>query len=74
MRIPNGSVEVDADGKKTGRGAYLCRTRECWEVGFKSDRLEHTLRAALTRDNREELIRFGRDLFKDNGEEQTYLG
>ena len=24
-------VEADATGKKAGRGAYLCRQRECWD-------------------------------------------
>ncbi len=64
MRTSDRSVEVDTDCKKAGRGAYLCRTQECWETGFKSSRLEHTLRTTLTQDNREQLIRFGKDLFK----------
>ncbi|MFC2057236.1 RNase P modulator RnpM [Chloroflexota bacterium] len=58
------SVEVDTDGKKAGRGAYLCRTQECWETGFKGSRLEHPLRTTLTQENREQLIRFGEDFFK----------
>ncbi len=62
VRISDGSVEVDADGKKSGRGAYLCQTQECWEIGLKGGRLEHSLRTTLTSDNREQLIRFGRSL------------
>ena len=64
MRTADGSVEVDISGKKAGRGAYLCRVQECWETGFESGRLEHTLRATLTQDNREQLIRFSKDFFK----------
>ena len=64
VRTADGSVEVDICGKKGGRGAYLCRVQECWETGFKSGRLEHTLRTTLTQDNREQLIRFGEGLFK----------
>ena len=64
VRTADGSVEVDISGKKAGRGAYLCRAQECWETGFKSGRLEHTLRTTLTQDNREQLIGFGEDLFK----------
>ena len=64
VRVSDGSVEVDAGGKKAGRGAYLCQTQECWEIGFKGGRLEHTLRTTLTQDNREQLIRFGKGLFK----------
>ena len=55
-------VEVDAGGRKAGRGAYLCRTYECWQVGLKGNRLEYTLRTALTQDNREQLISYGKGL------------
>ena len=67
VRISDESVEVDIGGKKTGRGAYLCRTQECWESGLKGGRLERSLRATLTQDNREQLIRFSKDLFKGVG-------
>ena len=62
VRISDGNVEVDTTGKKAGRGAYLCRAQECWEAGVKTGRLEHTLRTSLTQDNREQLIRYGKDL------------
>ena len=63
VRISNGSVEVDTSGKKAGRGAYLCQTPECWETGLKSGRLEYTLRTTLDQKNREQLIKYGEDLF-----------
>ena len=62
VRISDGSVEVDVSGKRAGRGAYLCQAQECWKIGLKGSRLEHTLRTSLTWDNREQLIRYGRDL------------
>jgi len=62
VHISDGSVEVDATGKKAGRGAYLCPTQECWEIGLKGGRLEHTLRTSLTQDNRDQLIRYGKSL------------
>jgi len=62
VRIADGSVEVDTSGKKAGRGAYLCRARECWEIRLKSSRLEHVLRTTLTPDNREQLIKHGEAL------------
>ena len=67
--VSDRSVEVDTGGKKIGRGAYLCRTRECWELGCKSGRLELILRTNLTQDNREQLIRFGNELFTEHREE-----
>ncbi len=65
VRVSSESIEVDLSGKKSGRGAYLCRAQECWEVGLKGGRLEHSLSTKLTQDNREQLIRFGKDLFKE---------
>ena len=62
VRTSDGNVEVDTSGKKAGRGAYLCRAQECWEVGLKGGRLEHTLRTSLSQDNREQLARYGKDL------------
>ena len=58
----SGGVEVDPDGKRSGRGAYLCPAPECWEIGLKKGRLEYTLRTTLTQDNREQLIRYGKEL------------
>jgi len=62
VRMSDGNVEVDTSGKKAGRGAYLCRAPECWEVGLKGGRLEYALRTRLTQDNRELLTRYGKDL------------
>jgi len=66
VRVPDGSVEVDTSGKKAGRGAYLCQTPECWEIGLKGGRLEYTLRTTLTPDNREQLIGYGEELLGES--------
>jgi len=65
VRISDESVEIDISGKKAGRGAYLCPAQECWESGLKGGRLEHSLRTTLRQDNREQLIRLGKDLLKE---------
>lgn len=62
VRVSDKSVAVDVGNKKAGRGAYLCLAQDCWEIGLKGGRLEHSLRTVLTQDNREQLIAFGRDL------------
>lgn len=31
VRTPQGTLEVDPTGKKAGRGAYVCPSRECVE-------------------------------------------
>jgi len=62
VRVSDGSVEMDASGKRAGRGAYLCGVKECWRIALKDNRLEHVLRTTLGRDNREQLIRYGEEL------------
>jgi len=66
VRNFDGSVEVDTSGKKAGRGAYLCRAQDCWEIGLEGGRLEHTLRTTLTQDNREQLVKQGEALLSQN--------
>jgi predicted RNA-binding protein YlxR (DUF448 family) len=43
VRTPLGTVEIDETGKKAGRGAYLCRTRDCWDNALKKKSLEYAL-------------------------------
>jgi predicted RNA-binding protein YlxR (DUF448 family) len=56
------SVEVDVSAKKSGRGAYVCPVFECWELGLKGNRLEHTLHTVISSANRESLKAFGQTL------------
>ncbi len=64
VRVSDGSVELDTSGKKAGRGTYLCWSQECWEAGLKVGQLERVLRTTLTRDNREQLVSYGKDLLQ----------
>ena len=57
-------VEVDSSGKKTGRGAYLCREFECWDSGLQQKRLDHALRTKLNLENRQQLLEYARSLPK----------
>ncbi|MBI4267212.1 MAG: YlxR family protein [Chloroflexi bacterium] len=65
VRLSDGTVEVDTNGKKNGRGAYLCPAKQCWETGLKGNRLEHLLRTSISQDNREHLAKFGRECFEE---------
>jgi predicted RNA-binding protein YlxR (DUF448 family) len=62
VRIAGSSVEVDVGGRKSGRGAYLCRSRTCWQAGLKGDRLARVLRTTITEDNRRQLVSRGEEL------------
>lgn len=44
VRLADEHVKADATGKISGRGAYLCRQRECWDEALNES---HRLRQAL---------------------------
>jgi predicted RNA-binding protein YlxR (DUF448 family) len=48
VRTPEGTVMVDETGKRSGRGAYLCRQRDCWETALARRQLERALKVTLT--------------------------
>jgi predicted RNA-binding protein YlxR (DUF448 family) len=48
VRTPEGAVMVDETGKRSGRGAYLCRQRGCWEAALARRQLERALKTTLT--------------------------
>jgi predicted RNA-binding protein YlxR (DUF448 family) len=62
VRTPAGNVEVDATGKKSGRGAYLCPRPECWEEALRKDRLARALRTTLSQPDRVMLREYGGNL------------
>lgn len=66
VRTPDSSVVVDTSGKLSGRGAYLCYRRECWESGVSGGKLERSLKITLTPENREQLTKLGRNLVKES--------
>lgn len=52
VRTPENHVEADPTGKKSGRGAYLCRQRECWDTALESrGRLEQALKLETSIDS-----------------------
>ena len=40
VKTQAGDVSLDLTGKKAGRGAYICRDRECLQKARKARRLE----------------------------------
>jgi predicted RNA-binding protein YlxR (DUF448 family) len=64
VRTSDGNIELDNTGKKNGRGAYVCPTRDCWEKALTGKQLERTLRSTFSEENRKELKISGKTLFK----------
>lgn len=55
VRLPDGAIELDETHKKSGRGAYLCRNRACWDVALDRKLLEHALKTEMSTEEREAL-------------------
>ena len=68
VRTGEGRVEVDETGKKPGRGAYLCRSRDCWEKALKGKALEYALKTAITSEDKEALHAYAATLPEDKGQ------
>jgi predicted RNA-binding protein YlxR (DUF448 family) len=58
VRISEGHVEIDETGKKSGRGAYLCRLAPCWEIALEKGALGRALKMPLTSEQKEHLKAF----------------
>jgi len=58
VRLAQGGVTVDETGKKSGRGAYLCRSEKCWEDALDRGRLEYALKVRLTTEEKASLRAF----------------
>ena len=48
VRSPEGEVTLDLTGKKSGRGAYICRDVACLKKVRKSGRLAHNLACEIS--------------------------
>lgn len=55
VRTPEGRVEIDPTGKRSGRGAYLCAKRDCWGQALKRGQLSRALKIAISTEDRERL-------------------
>ena len=48
VRSKEGEVSVDLTGKKSGRGAYVCKSKDCLEKAFKTKRLSRNLEVQIS--------------------------
>ena len=62
---PEGEIELDRTGKKNGRGAYVCASKDCLNKAVKSKGLEASLKHAIPEEIRGKLLK---EL--ENGEEE----
>ncbi len=55
LRTPEGEIELDSTGKKNGRGAYLCRSRDCLNKAVRNRGLERSLKVKIPEETYESL-------------------
>ncbi len=48
VRTPEGDAVLDPTGKRSGRGAYVCRKAECLKRSIRQKQLERQLEITLT--------------------------
>lgn len=48
VRTPEGELCIDTTGKKSGRGAYICKKEACLKKAVKTKRLQNNLELAIS--------------------------
>ena len=43
LKTPEGEVIIDLSGKKSGRGAYICKDKACLKKAIKAKRIQSNL-------------------------------
>ena len=47
IKTPEDEIQLDATGRKNGRGAYICPNIECFQKARKTKGLERSLKTAI---------------------------
>ena len=56
VRSPEGEVSVDLTGRKNGRGAYICRSKDCLKKARKQRSISKALNCEITDEVFEQLL------------------
>lgn len=48
LKTPEGEICLDTTGKKNGRGAYICRQKECLQKARKNKGLERSFKMSIS--------------------------
>ena len=62
VRTAEGTAAVDETSKRSGRGAYLCRQRVCWDTALAQRQLERALKVTLSAEQKAQLQEYASDL------------
>lgn len=64
IKTPEGEIMMDATGKKNGRGAYICPSRECLKKAIKTKGLERSFKMSIPAEIYEQLTKEMEDIDK----------
>ena len=53
--ISGGEISLDLTGRKSGRGAYVCKNADCFEKARKARRFERSLSCKIPEDDYEQM-------------------
>ena len=56
VRSPENEISIDLKGKKSGRGAYICKDGNCLKKAVKAKRFERNLEVAISDEILESLL------------------
>lgn len=55
VRTAEGTIEIDTTGKKSGRGAYVCKDQQCIKTSINESRLSKALNFQVTKEMAQKL-------------------
>ena len=56
VRSPENEISVDLKGKKSGRGAYICKDADCLKKAVKAKKFKRSLEADISNEILEALL------------------
>ncbi len=55
VHTPEGGIDLDPTGRMSGRGAYICRQKECMEKAIRQHQIERAFSCSVSPDVYEQL-------------------
>ncbi|SHI71373.1 hypothetical protein SAMN02745751_00875 [Dethiosulfatibacter aminovorans DSM 17477] len=57
VKNKDGDIAIDLKGKMNGRGAYICKNKECYEKAYKTKRLNKAFQCEISEELYEEMLK-----------------
>lgn len=57
VKSPEGEISLDLTGKKSGRGAYICPDKDCFDKARKGRRIERALETKIPEEVYDEMLK-----------------